>query len=206
MFLEGQHSGINYNMRSCRGVAQYTVDAFEAACQIAHEHCYEDIFSISSNDMYDKFCPDFILDDEGIVLDRAMLMACIETEIKKLQERILGSGGCLMEISDYDGRPVDESLLEKALDFMISLEPDPESPAAVKDYELALEANKDAVQKAKAIMRMYGRQITPLSLERIQEVFYDITDSGKYSSTRINCSVARACLTDAWHGIGDWRK
>lgn len=93
MILEGQHSGVTYDMTSYHGVAQYTLDAFEAACQIANEHCYEDIVDLSAETMIDTFCPDFVFADEDGELERDVLVAHVEVEIDKLKNRLAGKGG-----------------------------------------------------------------------------------------------------------------
>lgn len=106
---------------------------------------------------------------------------------------------------DYNGQTVDKLLLEKALDFMIKLELC-SSQDSMDDYRSFMEANKGKVEKAKGIMRKYGEQIAPFTLEHMQDVFYGITNSEKYASDAVKCSVVRSCLTDAWHGVGEWRQ
>lgn len=106
-------------------------------------------------------------------------------------------------VRQYNGGRVSDSLLETALDFMISIEPDPAEDFSV--YELAQKKHEKTVAKAELIFRRYGEQIRPLELSRMQNVFYSITNSEKYGKDMISCSVARTWLSKSWHGIGEWR-
>lgn len=88
MILEGQYSSDNYDLATYQGAARYTLDAFEAACQIAHEHCYEDIFEADAADMIDDFCPDFTLHENGGKLNYEKLVLVVEEEILAMQKRV----------------------------------------------------------------------------------------------------------------------
>ena len=96
-----------------------------------------------------------------------------------------------MKIDDYKGEDVDDILLEKALLFYIQLE-----------YPDADDMGSEAA-KAKDILRKYGEQIQPLTLERMQKVFYSILL--KYGTNRLNRAALYHALKWAWDGIGDWR-
>lgn len=123
-------------------------------------------------------------------------------DVSTYRIRLLGKGGRGIELTDYTGQDVDDLLLHEALDFMISLEPDYESPTAMEDYQAAIAVKHIEVTNATAIMRKYGEQIRPLTLERMQEVFYLITNSVRYRGD----SVVRSSLNAAWDGIEGWRK
>lgn len=64
-----------------------------------------------------------------------------------------------MEISPfrYRGGPVSEELLFAALEFMISLEPDPNVDDYMVAYRANVEKNADSLKMAKAAVRRFGR-------------------------------------------------
>jgi hypothetical protein len=100
MVFEGQYSGLEYDLTSYYGAAQYTVDAFEAACQIADEFCYEDIFEMATEKMIDSFCPKFVFHDEGGDLVPEELNQYVEVEIQKMRNRLSGQGGQAVTMAD----------------------------------------------------------------------------------------------------------
>lgn len=104
------------------------------------------------------------------------------------------------------GTKVDRGLLELALDFIVSMETDDPGGEDLSDYEARLDANKERVAQAEIILRGYGEAIEPRTLEAMQEAYYSVTNSPKYLASAIACSAVAASLTDAWDGIGPWRK
>jgi hypothetical protein len=105
------------------------------------------------------------------------------------------------------GESVDKATLEAAIEFLYSLEPDdPQSETADEEYRLAKERNKDMVERSNSVIRAYGEQIHPRTLENMQEAFYSITNSKKYLNNVGLCICARVSMTSAWHGIGDWQR
>lgn len=111
-----------------------------------------------------------------------------------------------INILNYDGAHVSRELLEEAIDFMISLEPDPESLRASEEYEENLDYFKSEIHQVKQIIRQFGEQIHPRTLENMQTVFYSVTNSKKYLASAIHCSVAYSCLESGWNGIGPWQQ
>lgn len=110
-------------------------------------------------------------------------------------------------IVNYNGDPVTRQLVEEAIDFMISLEPiDSSSPNADEEYKSNNQLYRNEIIKAQQIFKKFGEQISPLTLENMQEVFYSITKSEKYSSSMIYQSVAHSCLESSWDKIGPWQK
>ena len=107
-------------------------------------------------------------------------------------------------LPDVNGQ-VNKDMLELALDFLISLEPDPELPNAMEIYDRKCEKHQKEIDKARKIIRWYGEQIEPKSLEFMQEKFYEITNSSKYRQSAIHCSVVYSTLNSVWNGIGPWR-
>jgi len=127
--------------------------------------------------------------------------------IKKIFGRAAGEQSVKGKIGlpDVNGK-VDRSMLEGALDFLISLEPDPESPDAIELYDLNREKYKSEVVKANKIIRLYGEQIEPKTLEHMQEKFYEIVNSSKYQQSSLHSSVVYSSLSYGWNGIGAWQR
>lgn len=109
-------------------------------------------------------------------------------------------------IIGYDGGFVTRELVEEAIDFMISLEPiDSGAPDADEEYKSNTELYWNEIIKAKQIFKKFAEQITPLTLENMQKIFYSITKSEKYYSSAIYHSVAYSCLESSWNNVGPWR-
>lgn len=105
----------------------------------------------------------------------------------------------------YNGGYVTRAMLEKAIDFIIILEPDPDDPNSDKIYSRRCKVYSDDIEMAEDAIRQYGDQIEPKTLENMQEEFYAITNSTKYRQTLIHNSVAYSCLNHGWDRIGPWR-
>lgn len=95
--------------------------------------------------------------------------------------------------------PVTREEVEQALDFFILMESTP------RDYEQLKIHNRAVIAQHDATVKQFGEEISPLTLENMQDVFYSFTNSPKYLRSRVACSVARTVLSSNWHGIGDWR-
>lgn len=205
MLIDGPNSGFQYDTSSAEETAQYIIDVFVGACQIGHDHSYYDIYGLTPDELIDMFCPDFIIETVEH-FSRSDLIKHVEEEMKVLQNRLSNEGGQAISISDYAGQEVDRILLEKALDFMISLDPDPSSPTAEEDYRERVISQAKEITNAENILRQFGKQINPLTLDRMQDVYYSITNSAKYRNSSLTCCVVRVSLNNAWNGIGNWAK
>lgn len=102
------------------------------------------------------------------------------------------------------GSPVDEAMLIAALDFFLSIEPRHELGEDMDTYEQRLEEFKTEVNAANEVIRQFGRQIRPLTLERMQEIYYAVTRSPKYTQSVEHNSIATSILNHEWHGVGPW--
>lgn len=89
--------------------------------------------------------------------------------------------------------------VERAIDFFIMLESLPVDYDELKTY------NRHTYTRFQALIRQYGEEMQPASLEQMQAVFYQITNSPKYLVTRTANSIARTVLSSNWDGIGEWR-
>ena len=88
--------------------------------------------------------------------------------------------------------------VESAIDFFILLE------NSQHDYDAMLAQNATAIATHQAVVRQFGREIQPATVEHMQNVFYSFTNSLKYRKSATTISVARAVLSSNWHGINGW--
>lgn len=102
----------------------------------------------------------------------------------------------------YGGGNVSRADVERALDLLVEIEPDPESEI---DYELAIRPYKEQIETANKIIKQFGEQIEPKTLEYMQEVFYSFTNSEKYRASNLSISVVRSALQYGWKNIGPWQ-
>lgn len=112
--------------------------------------------------------------------------------------------GRRQRIQRYAGGGVSWALMEDALDYFVSIEPDPER---VIDYDTYMSQfkNDECFIKSHLILRRFGEQIFPKTLSNMQDVFYSITNLPKYLSDAGCCSTVRSYLNDALNGIGPWK-
>ncbi|MEM1182101.1 MAG: hypothetical protein AAGM22_27380 [Acidobacteriota bacterium] len=101
---------------------------------------------------------------------------------------------------------ITDSELESALDFLIAIEPDPGDVDSTEHYASMMERYQSQIVQAKSVIRQYGEEIRPRSLEAMQRTFYAIANSPKYRKTAIHASVARSALETGWVGINGWER
>lgn len=106
---------------------------------------------------------------------------------------------------NYDGGPVSRQFLEEALEFLISLEPESDSSDAREVYDRNFQIYEKEIAMAEAAIRRYGEQIEPQTLEAMRSVYYSITNSPKFLSSAMRCSIVTSTLNSCWDGIGQWR-
>ena len=102
----------------------------------------------------------------------------------------------------YAGEHATKEMLLNALDLWVLMECDDQ-----EEYETRTRYYCEELDAADQIIRRYGLQIEPQTLEHMQDVFYSITNSERYLSLgnrAIGCVYA--CLNGRWDGIGPWRK
>lgn len=107
---------------------------------------------------------------------------------------------------DVQGVTVTRSDVERELDWLISIEPDPRSPNAMDEYKRSMAIHADRIAQARAVLRRYGEQIQPVTFEAMQAAFYAITQGSKYTRDAISQSVAYSSLNRAWDGVNGWQK
>ncbi len=106
----------------------------------------------------------------------------------------------------YDDGEVSKELLEAAIDFMISIEPNPTSPTCEQEFQASRKQYATEIKMVYAAIRQYGHQISNKTIEGMQDVFYSITNSDKYLQSSKHTSVAYTLLNYYWDGIGSWRR
>ena len=108
-------------------------------------------------------------------------------------------------IDNYTGGEVEFPLVAAALDFIVSIQPSAEDPDGGEKYEAAQAEHASTLKKIEQILRAFGAAITPPTQEEMQEVFYRIVNSRRYSTNPEVSSCVRSTLSRAWHGIGEWQ-
>lgn len=111
-------------------------------------------------------------------------------------------------VRSYDGFSTSRELVECAIDFFIFIEPDSstleELTKGDKIYADNLIKYKEEIKNANKIVRNFGEQLFPATLENMQDVFYSFSNSRKYLNTREISSIARLTLSTNWTNINGW--
>jgi hypothetical protein len=110
-----------------------------------------------------------------------------------------GKPNALDILRAYAHGPVDRDMVEAALDFYIMLEPDELGNNGADTLKFDTE-----IARAYRIMRQYGQQAEPKTIENLQELFYSFSNSDKYRYNITTISVVRLALNDAWAGLYGW--
>lgn len=111
----------------------------------------------------------------------------------------------IIHIADYNGEHVDKSLFEKALDFLIFIKHNPDSPTIKEEYVNTIAATILEYAKAKAIVRKFGEQITPQTPQHMKDIRRSIVNAPQYSNDPTLLSIATAVINRTWQGIGNWK-
>jgi hypothetical protein len=89
--------------------------------------------------------------------------------------------------------------VEAAIDFFIMLE------KSSLGYDAMLQANAAKAEMHNKVVRQFGEEIRPATLENMQDVFYSFTNSNKYRESATSISIARSTLSENWQRINGWR-
>ncbi|MEW6343033.1 MAG: hypothetical protein AB1704_20420 [Pseudomonadota bacterium] len=95
--------------------------------------------------------------------------------------------------------------LERVLDWLISIEPDPSAPDAMEQAKKNKTLHAARLVRTKEVIRRYANQIEPPTVEAMREEFYRITRRDKYTSDAVALSVVYATLHYGWNGINGWQ-
>jgi hypothetical protein len=106
----------------------------------------------------------------------------------------------------YYGGEVSRQVLDAAIDFMVSIEPNPISATADQEFEESRNKYNAEINMVYAAIRQYGYQITDKTLENMQDIFYSITNSDKYLQSLKHQSMVYNLLNYYWDGIEPWKR
>jgi hypothetical protein len=104
-----------------------------------------------------------------------------------------------------DTSELDEDHVRSALDFLIAGEPDP-PPESRKGYETATEPYRQQIAAAMATLRAFAEQTQPMTLEQMQADYYGFTNDPRYLVSSDVSAIVRGALSEAWDGVGPWRR
>ncbi len=104
-----------------------------------------------------------------------------------------------------DTSELDENHVCAALNFLISVEPDP--PAESRDaYEAATVPYRQQICAAMATLRSFAEQTRPVTLEQMQIDYYGFVNHPRYLVSSDVSDIVRGAINDAWNGVGPWRR
>jgi hypothetical protein len=107
------------------------------------------------------------------------------------------------QVREWTGRAASRHVVECALDFLISVEPDDDMDYD-KNFETTLQRYSVEFAKVGEILKAYGNQISPRTLAEMQNQFYSFSNLPKYRFTATTIGVVRDALCRAWEGINGW--
>jgi hypothetical protein len=99
----------------------------------------------------------------------------------------------------------DEDDVFAALDYLVSIEPDP-PPATHADWKAALAAYETQIARALATLRTFAEQTDPLTLEEMQRRYYGFVNDPRYLVSSYVQGTVIGYLNKAWHGVGPWQR
>lgn len=114
-------------------------------------------------------------------------------------------GAPLAPYTPPDTHELDKGHVRTALDFLVSIEPDP-PPKSREEYEAATRLSREQVAVAMATLRKFAQQTQPMTLDQMQADFYGFTNDPRYLVSSNVSAVVRGCLNEAWDGVGPWRR
>jgi multidrug efflux pump subunit AcrA (membrane-fusion protein) len=106
---------------------------------------------------------------------------------------------------DPDEDTTTEAHVLSALDFLVSIEPNPQ-PQTLAEYKAALAPYEAEIARALAVLRNFAEQMQPATLEEMQVQYYTFTNDKRYLTSPAVTSTAIAYLNEAWNGVGPWRR
>ena len=98
-----------------------------------------------------------------------------------------------------------EDHVSSALDYVISVEPDP-PPESREEYEAATKPYRVQIKTAMGTLRRFAVRTPPLTLEQMQRDYYGFTNDPHYLRSPQVSSIVRSALDEAWNGVGAWRR
>lgn len=93
--------------------------------------------------------------------------------------------------------------VEVALDFLISIEPDDDEQYE-QNLEKAMQYYSVELATADKIIKTFGTQITPRTVDEMQKHFYSFSNNPKYRYSAATIIVVRDALSRNWRGLNNW--
>jgi len=109
------------------------------------------------------------------------------------------------EYVDPDEGTTTEAHVLSALDFLVSIEPDPQ-PQTLAEYKAALAPYEARIARAVPVLRTFAEQMQPATLQEMQAQYYTFTNDKRYLTSPAVTGTAIAYLNEAWNGVGPWRR
>ena len=113
----------------------------------------------------------------------------------------------------YDGGRADEKTLVAALQFLVSIEPDPQEFAERcmergldegEEYDKLMKSHAVGIAAAKNAIKAFAEQLRPPTAKAMQDVYYRLTRLPKFRGATAR-SVASRALDRGWRGIHGWQ-
>jgi hypothetical protein len=107
-----------------------------------------------------------------------------------------------------DRSAIGEDDVHEALGFLIAIEPDPNDDEidSSKAYEAHMARFEPDIVRAIATLRAFAAQGQLQSLIEMQATYYGFTNDDRYLETAEMAGVVRSALSQAWDGVGLWRR
>lgn len=107
-----------------------------------------------------------------------------------------------------DPTAVGDDDVHEALEYLIGIEPDPDDDDidTSEDYEAYMARFLPDITRAMATLRAFAAQRQLQDLTAMRENYYEFTNDDRYLETEDAVGVVRSALSEAWDGIGPWRK
>jgi len=109
------------------------------------------------------------------------------------------------EYIDFSEGVPDEEDAHDALDFLVSVEPDP-PPPTYEQYKAAIAPYETQIAHALGTLRTYAGQLQPATLEVMREQFHALANDQRYLTSPYIAATVTAYLNEAWDGIGSWQR
>lgn len=104
----------------------------------------------------------------------------------------------------YGVHVISEIDAEKALDFLIEIEPNPSSCETLKEYDDLMQLYEPSLTAARRTLRRFAESIEPKTLSSMRKVYYRMLSV--YAENSFDAAVASSYLNEAMHGVGKWQK
>jgi hypothetical protein len=92
---------------------------------------------------------------------------------------------------------------QAALDYLVSIEPDPNAIQSIDQYNSLMAIHKSGIDAANSTIRDYGMQIAPKGLPFMQgELQFVLSQQNE----PLAISVIKAAVNRDWDGCGAWRQ